>query len=91
MGIETKFYALEKMDIIACSYVFKAPLRGGKLGVFAFYVTIPYKELSEFMPRFSFCEDNVCHLLRKHLITKMEIKKVSKKSVCLFDSLYMKF
>lgn len=75
MGIETKFYALEKMDIIACSYVFKAPLRGSKLGVFAFYVTIPYKELSEFMPRFSFCEDNVCHLLRKHLITKMENKK----------------
>ena len=72
VGIETKFYALERMNLIACSYVFRAPLKGGKLNVFVFFVTLPYKELSQFMPRFSLCESNVCRLLSKHLISKME-------------------
>ena len=75
-GIETKFYALKKFDIISCCYVFRAPLRGGKMSLFAFYVTLPYSELSEFMPRYSLCEDKVRHILKKQLISKMEEKKV---------------
>ena len=75
-GIETKFYALEKFDLIASSYVFRAPIRGGKMSLFAFYVTLPYKELSEFMPRYTLCEDKIRSLLKKQIINKMEEKKV---------------
>ncbi len=76
-GVETKFYALERMNLIACSYIFRAPLKGGKLSVFVFFVTLPYNELSHFMPRYSLCESNICRLLSKHLINKMESNKVS--------------
>ena len=46
------------------------------MSLFAFYVTLPYSELSEFMPRYSLCEDKVRHILKKQLISKMEEKKV---------------
>uniref|UniRef100_A0A1X7TAD3 Uncharacterized protein n=1 Tax=Amphimedon queenslandica TaxID=400682 RepID=A0A1X7TAD3_AMPQE len=74
-GIETKFYALEKFDLIASSFIFRAPLRGGKMALFAFYVTLPYKELAEFMPRYSLCEDKIRSILKKQIINKMEEKK----------------
>ena len=79
-GIETKFYALEKMDLIACSYIFRAPLKGGKMSVFGFFVTLPYKEITEFMPRYLLCESNVHRLLSKHLISRMELQKVKNSS-----------
>ena len=81
-GIETKFYALQRMDIIACSYIFRAAVKGKKINLFAFFVTLPYSELSEFMPRFSLCQEKICQLLQKHLISKMEkgsTKMVSEK------------
>ena len=71
-GIETKFYALERINIIACSFIFRTRMKGRKPSVFAFFVTLPYKELSQFMPRYSLCESNVCRLLSKHLISRME-------------------
>jgi hypothetical protein len=74
-GIETKFYALKKFDIISCSYIFRAPLCGGKMALFAFFVTLPYSELSEFMPRYSLCEDKIHHILKKYFVTKMEERK----------------
>lgn len=77
-NIETKFYALQKMDMIACSYIFLASVKGKKMNVFAFFVTLPYFELSEFMPRFSLCEEKICQLLRKHLISKMENEHMKK-------------
>ena len=77
VGIETKFYALQRLNIISCSFIFRAPLRGGKMALFAFFVTLPYSELSEFMPRYSLCEDKVHNIINKEMIAKMEERKVS--------------
>ena len=75
--IETKFYSLERFDIIATSFIFKALLRGGKSSIFSFFVTLPYSELSEFMHRFSLCKSKVCKLLNRHFIEHMKDKVVS--------------
>lgn len=69
--IETKFYSLEKFDVVATSFIFKAPLRGGRNSIFSFFLTLPYSELSEFMQRFQLCESKVRKLLNKHFISHM--------------------
>lgn len=63
--------------MIACSYIFRAPLRGGRMALFSFYVTLPYSELNQFMPRYCLCEDKVRYILKRQIIAKMEDKKVS--------------
>ena len=70
--IETKFYSLEKYDTVASSFIFKAPLRGGKTSIFSFFLTLPYRELSEYMQRFHLCESKVKKLLNKHFINPMK-------------------
>jgi len=73
-GIETKFYCLERYNIIASVSVFSIEVSKGKGEVFSFILVLPMSEMSEFLPRHPVCESKVQRLLRDYLVTPLKEK-----------------
>lgn len=71
-GIETKFYSLEKYDVIASSSVFAIEVFKGKFEVFSFILILPYHETSEFLPRHAICDSKLQRLLKEYLIIPLK-------------------
>lgn len=77
-GIESKFYALLKYDIIAAAFIFAAEVSKGRTDVFSFILILPYLEMSEYLSRHSLCEVKVQRLLQEHFITPLKSQVCSK-------------
>lgn len=73
-GIETKFYCLQKYDVIASVSVFSIEVLRGKPEVFSFILILPLSEMSEYLPRHPVCESKVQRLLKDHLIVPLKEK-----------------
>ena len=71
-GIEPKFYALAKYNIIAAAFIFAAEVNKGKADVFSFILVLPYSEMSEYLPRQALCGSRLQRLLNDHLIAPLK-------------------
>ena len=70
-GVETKFYSLPKLGVIATAFVFSMEVVEGKQDVFSFFLVLPYHELSEYLARHNFCQEKVEKLLEEHFVTHL--------------------
>ncbi|CAI8055760.1 Guanine nucleotide exchange C9orf72 homolog, partial [Geodia barretti] len=68
LGIESKFFVMEKNSIIAGAFIFTVEINQGRPEVFSFILVLPHSEMQEYLTRFSFYEAKVHQLLRKSLI-----------------------
>lgn len=68
VGIESKFFVMEKHSIIAGAFIFTIEVNHGRLEVFSFILVLPHSEMQEYLTRFSFYEAKVHNLLQKFLI-----------------------
>ena len=73
-GIESKFYALLKYDIIAAAFIFTAEVSKGRTDVFSFILILPYLEMSEYLSRHSLCETKVQKLLEDHFVAPLKLQ-----------------
>ena len=71
-GIETKFYSLQKYDVIASAFVFAIEVVRGKTEVFSFILVLPYSEMSDYLARHSLCETRVQKLLQNYFINPLQ-------------------
>ena len=71
-GIETKFYSLQKYDIIASAFVFATEVVKGKTEVFSFILVLPYSEMSDYLARHSLCETRVQKMLQNYFIIPLQ-------------------
>ena len=78
-GIESKFFALLKYNIIASAFIFTTEVNKGRMDVFSIILILPYSEMSEFLSRHSLCESKVQKLLEDHFIAPLH-----KLQVCLY-------
>lgn len=70
-GIESKFFALLKYDIIASAFIFTTEVNKGRMDVFSIILILPYSEMSEFLSRHSLCEGKIQKLLQGHFIAPL--------------------
>lgn len=81
-GIETKFYSLPKHGVIVTAFVFSMEtttkgdrmrdrMRGEK-DVFSFFLVLPYREMSEYLARYNFCQEKVEKLLEEHFLVHLK-------------------
>ena len=68
LGIQSKFFVMEKNSIIAGAFIFTVEINQGRPEVFSFILVLPHSEMQEYLTRFSFYEAKVHQLLRKSLI-----------------------
>ena len=71
-GVETKFYSLQKYDVIASAFVFATEVVRGKTEVFSFILVLPYSEMSDYLARHSLCETRVQRLLKNYFINPLK-------------------
>ena len=81
-GIETKFYSLPKHGVIVTAFVFSLETsRGdrmrsdrmkGEKDIFSFFLVLPYSEISEYLARYTFCQEKVEKLLDDHFLLYMK-------------------
>ena len=71
-GIETKFYSLQKYDVIASAFVFAIEVVRGKVEVFSFILVLPHSEMSDYLARHSLCETRVQKLLQNYFINPLQ-------------------
>ena len=71
-GIETKFYSLQRYDVIASAFVFAIEVVRGKTEVFSFILVLPYSEMSDYLARHSLCETRVQKLLQNYFINPLQ-------------------
>ena len=67
-GIESKFYALLKYDIMAAAFIFSAEVIRGKHDVFSFILVLPYSEMSEYLPRHALCEEKIHKIMEENFL-----------------------
>ena len=70
-GIESKFFALLKYNIIASAFIFTTEVNKGRMDVFSIILILPYLEMSEFLARHSLCEGKIQKLLKDHFIAPL--------------------
>ena len=71
-GIETKFYSLQKYDVIASAFVFATEVIRGKTEVFAFILVLPYSMMADYLARHSLCETRVQKMLQNYFIIPLQ-------------------
>ena len=71
-GIETKFYSLQKYNVIASAFVFAIEVVRGKTEVFSFILVLPYSEMSDYLARHSLCETRVQKMLQNYFILPLQ-------------------
>ena len=71
-GVETKFYSLQKYNVIASAFVFATEVVRGKTEVFSFILVLPYSEMSDYLARHSLCETRVQRLLQSYFINPLK-------------------
>ena len=71
-GIESKFYRLEKYNIIASTFVFTAEVLRGKSEVFSFIFVLPLSAMPEYLDRHALCECKVQKLLQEKLLAPLK-------------------
>ena len=68
VGIESKFFVMQKLRIIAGAFIFIIEVSHGRPEVFSFILVLPHSEMQEYLTRFEFYEAKVHQLLLKFLI-----------------------
>ena len=68
VGIESKFFVMEKNSIIAGAFIFTVEVSRGRPEVFSFILVLPHSEMQEYLTRFAFYEAKVHQLLQRFLI-----------------------
>ena len=68
VGIESKFFVMQKLRIIAGAFIFTIEVSHGRPEVFSFILVLPHSEMQEYLARFEFYEAKVHQLLLKYLI-----------------------
>ena len=71
-GIETKFYSLQKYNVVATAFVFVTEVMRGKTEVFSFILVLPYSEMSDYLSRHSLCETRVQRILQNYFISPLQ-------------------
>jgi hypothetical protein len=87
-GIETKFYCLEKYDVIASVSIFAIEVFRGKCEVFSFILILPYMEMTEFLPRHSICESKLQRLLKEHMILPLKEMVIVPVNCCYLGHMF---
>ena len=61
-GIETKFYSLQKYNVVATAFVFVTEV----------ILVLPYSEMSDYLSRHSLCETRVQRILQNYFISPLQ-------------------
>ncbi len=88
-GVETKFYSLQKYNVIASAFVFAIEVVRGKVEVFSFILVLPYSEMSDYLARHSLCETRVQKMLQNYFILPLQDMVRETHSIIYYNILHI--